>query len=141
LWRLPLRRRGRAPRPPSPTRWGICALLIYIVLRTAASFDVVGAPQYVFMYLVLGLAWVRVVETTFIVFGLKRARRRGRTPEPGCRRGCDRSVGRATLCYAGANIARRPRLVGGGVFGRRGHDHLAPWRGSRSLSSRLLPTR
>jgi len=108
LWRLPLRREGRAPRLAITNTLGICALLIYIVLRTAASFDVVGAPQYVFMYLVLGLAWVRIVETTFIAFGLsvrddvvERRNQAAGAAVTGALVG-------ATLCYAGANIGDGP---------------------------------
>ena len=44
-----------------------CTALIVGVLKTAASFDVVDSPEYLFMYVVLGLAWLRVVGTVLRV--------------------------------------------------------------------------
>ena len=40
----------------------VAVTLIFVVLRTVASFDVVDDFRYQFMYLVLGLAWLRVAQ-------------------------------------------------------------------------------
>src|SRR4030095_5272259 len=44
--------------------------LILFVLDTMAADDVVDAPVYQFMYLVIGLTWLRALETTFPYFGV-----------------------------------------------------------------------
>ena len=36
----------------------VCVLVLWMVLRELASFDVREAPQYLFLYMALGLAWV-----------------------------------------------------------------------------------
>jgi hypothetical protein len=36
---------------------GACGLLIFIVLKAGASSDVVHAPAYLLMYVMVGLAW------------------------------------------------------------------------------------
>src|SRR5262245_65915798 len=48
----------------------VCAVLIFTVMRKAASSDVVNAPQYLFMYVVLGLAWMRLAAALFPFVGL-----------------------------------------------------------------------
>src|SRR6187455_2808077 len=47
-----------------------CAVLLFAVLKFGASYDVVDAPQYLFMYTVVGLAWLRVCEMVFSFAGL-----------------------------------------------------------------------
>ena len=87
---------------------GFSALLIFAVLKTGASFDVVDAPQYLFMYVVLGLAWLWVVATIFPYLGLSPRddvfERHNRAAVPAVRGAL---VG-VTLCYAGGNIGDSP---------------------------------
>ena len=64
----PLRRSGRLD-----VVYGALAtstLVIIAVLRTAASFDVVDDLRYQFMYLVVGLAWLRGAQAAFAFAGL-----------------------------------------------------------------------
>ncbi len=85
-----------------------CAMLIFIALKAGASPDVVDAPQYLFMYVVVGLAWVRGAQLVFPYLGL--------SPRDDV---FERRNGAAllaliggmigvTLCYAGGNIGRGP---------------------------------
>jgi uncharacterized membrane protein YjfL (UPF0719 family) len=87
---------------------GFSALLIFAILKTGASFDVVDAPQYLFMYVVLGLAWLWVVATIFPYLGLSPRddvfERHNRAAVPAVRGAL---VG-VTLCYAGGNIGDGP---------------------------------
>jgi hypothetical protein len=85
-----------------------CALVILVVLRAGASYDVVGAPQYLFMYVVLGLAWVRATAGAFAYFGLS-ARddvvERGNTAAIAAVVGALLGV---TFSYAGGNVGDGP---------------------------------
>jgi hypothetical protein len=85
-----------------------CAVLVFAVLETVAAYDVVDAPQYQFMYLVLGLAWVRATAITFGFVGLsprddliERANRAAVPAVAG-------ALVAVSLCYAGANIGDGP---------------------------------
>jgi uncharacterized membrane protein YjfL (UPF0719 family) len=85
-----------------------CAIFIFIVLRTSASHDVVDAPAYVFMYVVLGLAWSRVTSLTFGYAGLNArddvVERANKAAVPAL---AGALVG-VTLCYAGGNVGDGP---------------------------------
>jgi uncharacterized membrane protein YjfL (UPF0719 family) len=84
------------------------AALVYFVLVAAASFDVVGAPQYQFMYVALGLAWLRATVTLFPFVGLSP---RDDVVERGNTAAAVATVGAilaVTLCYAGGNIGDGP---------------------------------
>src|SRR5688572_16441981 len=85
-----------------------CAGLLFAVLKTSASFDVVDAPVYLFMYVVLGLAWLRAVELIFAFLGLSI---RDDVVERSNRAAVPAVVGgmiAVTLCYAGGNIGDGP---------------------------------
>ena len=84
------------------------ALLIIVVLRTIASFDVVDDIGYQFMYLVLGLAWLRIAQTAFAFAGLSAQDdvvERGNGAAAIALAGA--LVG-AALCYGGGNIGDGP---------------------------------
>ena len=85
-----------------------CAGLMFAVLKTSASFDVVDAPVYLFMYVVVGLAWLRVVAEIFAFLGLgirdDVVERRNRAAVPAVVGG----MIAVTLCYAGGNIGDGP---------------------------------
>lgn len=103
----PLRRRRTGVTAVALTL-AACTAFIFGVLRTAASSDVVGSPVYLFMYLVLGLAWVRVAAWFFGFAGLS-ARddiaERGNIAAVPALSGALAGV---TFCYAGANIGDGP---------------------------------
>ena len=85
-----------------------CAVVILAILRTLASFDVVDSPTYQFMYVVLGLAWLRVSEWFFTFAGISArddvVERRNKAAVPAW-------IGALTgvsFCYAGGNIGDGP---------------------------------
>jgi hypothetical protein len=84
------------------------ALLIFVVLKAGASSDVVDAPAYLFMYVVLGLAWLRVAALTFPYAGLSLRddifERHNRAAVPAV---IGALLG-VTFCYAGGNIGDGP---------------------------------
>jgi len=86
----------------------LCGVGILLVLKTLASFDVVGAAEYQFMYGVLGLAWLRVAERFFAFAGLSvrddLVERRNTAAIPAM---AGAFVGLA-CCYAGGNIGDGP---------------------------------
>jgi uncharacterized membrane protein YjfL (UPF0719 family) len=86
----------------------VCALGILLILKTLASFDVVDAPEYQFMYGVLGLAWLRLAQTLFGFAGLHvrddLVERRNTAAIPAI---AGALLG-LTFCYAGGNIGDGP---------------------------------
>lgn len=87
---------------------GALSLLIIVVLRTLAADDVREAPAYLFMYFVLGLAWMRVAMQFFPFVGLhprddlfERGNRAALWAWTGAMTG-------VTLCFAGGNIGNGP---------------------------------
>jgi uncharacterized membrane protein YjfL (UPF0719 family) len=83
------------------------AALLY-VLNTWASFDVVDAPIYQFMYVVVGLAWLRLSTIAFPFVGLSL---RDDAIERGNRAAAFAVAGAlvgVTFCYAGGNIGDGP---------------------------------
>ena len=86
----------------------LCGIAILLVLKTLASFDVVDAAEYQFMYGVLGLAWLRVGERFFAFAGLSLrddlVERRNRAAIPAMAG----AFAGLTCCYAGGNIGDGP---------------------------------
>jgi uncharacterized membrane protein YjfL (UPF0719 family) len=85
-----------------------CGLLIFIVLKEGASFDVAESPEYLFMYVMVGLAWVRVVQSLFPYLGLSP---RDDVFERRNSAAAFSLVGAmigVTLCYAGGNVGDGP---------------------------------
>jgi hypothetical protein len=86
----------------------LCGVAVLFVLKTLASFDVVDAPEYQFMYGVLGLAWLRIGERFFAFAGLSvrddLVERRNAAAIPAA---AGAFVG-LTCCYAGGNIGDGP---------------------------------
>ena len=100
---------GRRVGPaPIAIALAACAALVFGILKTAASLDVVDAPQYLFMYVVLGLAWARMSELTFAFVGLSA---RDDVIERGNWAAVTALIGAllaVTLCYAGGNVGDGP---------------------------------
>lgn len=82
----------------------LSALLIIGVLKTVASFDVIDDVGYQFMYLVLGLAWLRVAEAAFTFAGVS-ARDDA----------IERGNGAAAIAVAGALVGAAFCYVGGNI--------------------------
>jgi uncharacterized membrane protein YjfL (UPF0719 family) len=86
----------------------VSAVVIFGVLDTVASFDVVDDVRYQFMYFVLGLAWLRVAQSAFAFAGVS-ARddvvERGNVAAAIALSGA--LIG-TSLCYAGGNIGDGP---------------------------------
>jgi len=100
-------------RPGRPTALlgaavGIAGLLIFLVLRFCAADDVRNAPQYLLMYFLLGLAWMRLAAVFFPLAGLNPRddliERRNTAAIPAW---VGAMLGVA-LCYAGGNIGNGP---------------------------------
>jgi uncharacterized membrane protein YjfL (UPF0719 family) len=85
-----------------------CAVLVFVVLDTVASFDVVDDPRYQFMYLVLGLAWLRVAAETFPFVGLSARDDVGERGNTAAALAVGGALIGAALCYAGGNIGSGP---------------------------------
>jgi uncharacterized membrane protein YjfL (UPF0719 family) len=106
LQRVPGRRRSGAGIIGLALAASIAAILF--VLTTSASFDVVDAPIYQFMYVVLGLAWLRVSGAVFTFLGVSL---RDDVVERGNRAAAIAVAGAllgVAFCYAGGNIGDGP---------------------------------
>src|SRR5262245_34792474 len=117
LWTFWLFRMSRLQALPGRRRssTGVIALglvasaaVMIFILTTAASFDVVSAPVYQFMYLVLGLAWLRGCAALFAFAGLsprddviERRNRAAAIAMAGALLG-------VAFCYTGGNIGDGP---------------------------------
>ena len=100
--------RRRASVTPILLAVAASAALLFAVLVSAASFDVVDAPQYQFMYGVLGLAWLRLAVAMFPFVGLSP---RDDVIERGNASAAIATAGAivaVALCYAGGNIGDGP---------------------------------
>ena len=110
LWWIRMRRLSRPGAAVAPLFATLlaCAAALVAVLTTLAASDVVGAPAYIFMYTVLGLAWLSVAARGFAYAGLSLrddvVERRNRASVPAA---CGAMVG-VTAAYAGANIGNGP---------------------------------
>ena len=98
----------RAPVAAFGAAVGVAGLIIFGVLRFLAADDVREAPQYLFMYFSLGLAWLRVAALVFPLAGLSPRddliERRNAAAIPAWMGG----VFGVACCYAGANVGNGP---------------------------------
>jgi uncharacterized membrane protein YjfL (UPF0719 family) len=86
----------------------LCAALLWGVLRNLAADDVREAPVYLYLYMVLGAAWLAVAVRFLPLFGLSA---RDDVVERGNRAAALALSGALlgiTLCYAGGNIGNGP---------------------------------
>jgi hypothetical protein len=87
---------------------GLCLAILATILLTAAASDVRDSPQYLFMYAVLGLAWLRVAQWFFPMLGLHPRddlfERRNDAALPAW---AGALIG-VTCCYGGGNIGDGP---------------------------------
>ena len=85
-----------------------CTAVILAVLNTAASHDVIDAPVYQFMYVVVGLTWLRLAHAGFPYLGISPrddAVERGNLAAASVSAGALLAV---AACYAGANVGHGP---------------------------------
>jgi uncharacterized membrane protein YjfL (UPF0719 family) len=85
-----------------------CTGIIFIVLITAASTDVREAPQYLLMYVVLGLAWLRMSEPLFAMGGVSARDDVIERRNHAALLAVSGALAGVTLCYAGGNIGDGP---------------------------------
>jgi uncharacterized membrane protein YjfL (UPF0719 family) len=100
--------RGRATVAVAAAVLCGAALLIAAVLKFCAADDVRDAPQYLFMYAALGLAWTRLSSALFPFVGLHP---RDDLFERGNRAALPAWSGAilaVALCYAGGNVGNGP---------------------------------
>jgi hypothetical protein len=108
LWRLRLPAGRRTGLAALSVTLALCGVLIFGVLQTLASFDVVDAPPYLFMYVVLGLAWLRATVTAFAFLGLSIRDDVVERDNGAATVALAGALVAATLCYAGGNIGDGP---------------------------------
>jgi len=101
-------RKSRAPVVVMGTVVGLAGLLISAILGAWAAVDVRDAPQYIFMYFVMGLAWIRLAAFCFPMAGLNPRddviERRNAAALPAW----TGAILGVALCYAGGNIGNGP---------------------------------
>ena len=105
-WAQQFRRRGSLDVVAGAL--AVSTLLILVVLRTVASFDVVDDLHYQFMYLVLGLAWLRVAQTAFAFAGLSARDDVVERNNGAAAIALSGALVGAALCYVGGNIGDGP---------------------------------
>ena len=86
----------------------VSATILLIVLKTGASFDVVDAPSYLAMYVVLGLAWSRLTALTFPLLGVSLRDDVVERRNTAALLAVVGAILGVTLCYAGGNIGDGP---------------------------------
>lgn len=85
-----------------------CAAILFLVLRTLASHDVVSDVRYIVLYLSLGAAWIGTVAAAFPLLGVSA---RDDVVERGNGAAAAAVVGgllAITLCFAGGNVGDGP---------------------------------
>jgi hypothetical protein len=85
----------------------VALILVFLVLRTMASFDVVNDPRYLFMYAAMGAAWIGVFGR-MALWGVSLRDdllERGNSSAGFAQAGFIIAVG---LCFAGGNIGDGP---------------------------------
>jgi hypothetical protein len=88
--------------------FGLCGLILGLVLTTLAAPDVRDAPPYLAFYFMFGLAWIRICEWLFAYAGISVRddvieRRNGAAMPVAC--GAMLGV---TCCFAGGNVGAGP---------------------------------
>jgi hypothetical protein len=85
-----------------------CVLIVFAVLKVGGSSDVVTAPPYLFMYVVLGLAWCRAAQATFSYLGLSPRDDAIERRNEAAMAALIGALVAVALCYAGGNIGNGP---------------------------------
>jgi uncharacterized membrane protein YjfL (UPF0719 family) len=106
-------RQAAPPRVPSfAPRFALTIVFMLaflaLVLTRAASEDVREAPQYLFMYAVLGLAWMKVAEFGFAYAGISARDDAIERRNDAAGTAVTGALVGVTLCYAGGNIGNGP---------------------------------
>lgn len=85
-----------------------CTLGLWSLLVRYAAPDVRQAPQYLALYLLLGLAWLRASEILFVYAGLSLRDDVIERGNAAALTGMSGALVGVTLCYAGGNIGSGP---------------------------------
>jgi uncharacterized membrane protein YjfL (UPF0719 family) len=100
---------------PVPTTWVplavtplLCAALLFVVLRRLASADVRDSGQYLFMYTVIGAAWVGVAFRLLPWFGVSPTRDALERRNMAAALVVAGALVGLTLAFAGGNIGNGP---------------------------------
>lgn len=103
----------------------VCAAILFLVLRTVASFDVVADFRYIVMYLTLGAAWIGTVAAAFPLLGLSARDDVVERANGAAAAAVAGALVATTLCFAGGNVGDGPgwwvvvfsaALATGGLF-------------------------
>ncbi len=110
VWLLRLPRLGTRGRPRRLLTLvpGVCALLLYLVLSTAAAHDVRDSEVYLTLYLVFGLAWVGIGAHALRIFGLSARDDVVERDNESAALAIGGALVALTLCFAGGNIGDGP---------------------------------
>lgn len=84
------------------------AVVLFLVLRTLASFDVRDDARYLLFYMLLGAAWVGLVTTFLPLVGISARDDVIERGNPGAASAIAGAIVGATLCYAGGNVGDGP---------------------------------
>jgi len=98
-------RRHRVPLFLAPLA---SAVLLFAVLKTAASFDVRDSPLYLAFYMAMGIAWLGVGSRLLAPFGLSARDDVVERSNPAAARAIGGALIGVTLCFAGGNIGDGP---------------------------------
>lgn len=105
LWPAHWRPAGRGLLWAAPF---LATILIALVLRTVASFDVVNDPRYLYMYYALGMAWVGIATRSFALAGLLVRDDVVERRNPAVAPALTGAILGMAACYAGGNIGDGP---------------------------------
>jgi uncharacterized membrane protein YjfL (UPF0719 family) len=86
----------------------VALLLVFIVLRGWASFDVQDSPAYLFQYVLLGAAWLGGATTLVTWLGLSARDDVAERDNPAAAVALAGALLGLALCYAGGNVGDGP---------------------------------
>lgn len=108
---LTANRLGRAHSPCRPILAltpVVCLAGLFVLLRTAASFDVRNAPTYLAFYLVFGAAWMVPGRALFSLLGISWRYDALELRNPAAAWAVAGGLAGLLACYAGANVGDGP---------------------------------
>lgn len=103
--RLGARTRARTVLMLTPL---LCLLLLFVVLRTGASFDVRGSVIYLVLYMIAGAGWLGLSVHAIPWFGVSPRIDAVERDNDAAATACAGALLGVTLCFAGGNIGDGP---------------------------------
>jgi hypothetical protein len=98
----------RRPAVAPAAAIGVAGLVVFAVLRFLAADDVRDAPQYLAMYFLLGLAWMRLAALAFPLAGLSPRDDVIERGNPAALPAWMGGLWGVACCYAGGNVGNGP---------------------------------